>query len=95
MSQDIAALLHFAGCTLASLHPDPLTSFTARELAVDEDDDGGQEGGESASQTGARTSGPRPRKPTPRNEEEAKLAEFAKYADGYYATLNVRPLPSS
>lgn len=90
-------MLHFAGCTLASLHPDPLSSFTARELAVegDDDDEDEEEGGGSAAETGARTSGPRPRKPTPRNEEEAKLAEFAKYADGYYATLDVRPLPSS
>ncbi|GAA5977626.1 hypothetical protein JCM10908_005041 [Rhodotorula pacifica] len=79
VEENIAALLHFAGCTLASLHPDPLSSYTAREIAteVDEDDDEDADG-----------QAPKPRKPTPRNEEEAKLAEFTKYAEGYYATLN-------
>ncbi|GAA5886643.1 hypothetical protein JCM6882_005842 [Rhodosporidiobolus microsporus] len=78
VEENIAALLHFAGCTLASLHPDPLSSFTSRELAVEDDegeDDGeGGEGGEKAQ-----------KKPPP---GEDKLADFGKYAEGYYATLN-------
>lgn len=73
-AQNIAALLHFAGCTLASLHPDPLSSFTSRELAVDDDEveDGAKAGGAASGEGGE------------------KLADFSKYAEGYYATLNVR-----
>lgn len=76
--QNIAALLHFAGCTLASLHPDPLSSFTSRELATDDDVADGEGAAEPQGGDG----------------REGKLGDFAKYAEGYYATLNVR-LPSS
>lgn len=77
-TQNIAALLHFAGCTLASLHPDPLSSFTSRELATADGDDADDESSaKRAEQAG---------------KEPDKLAEFSKYAEGYYATLNVRPL---
>ncbi|BGP26244.1 mediator complex, subunit Med11 [Rhodotorula toruloides] len=71
VEENIAALLHFAGCTLASLHPDPLSSFTSRELATDDEGDDGTEAGGAASGEGGE-----------------KLAEFSKYAEGYYATLN-------
>lgn len=43
MLQSIAHLLHFAGCTLASLHPEPLSSFTARDISLDDDDDDNDE----------------------------------------------------
>ncbi|BGP18203.1 hypothetical protein JCM10213_007831 [Rhodosporidiobolus nylandii] len=69
VEENIAALLHFAGCTLASLHPEPLSSFTSRELATDEDD------GEEEQRSG-------------KKEERTKGEEFARYAEGYYATLN-------
>ncbi|GAA6019235.1 hypothetical protein JCM10207_005047 [Rhodosporidiobolus poonsookiae] len=69
VEENIAALLHFAGCTLASLHPDPLSSFTSRELATDDDNAAGQ----AAQKQG---------------EGEDKLADFSKYAEGYFATLN-------
>lgn len=79
--QNIAALLHFAGCTLASLHPDPLSDFTVREIATEADDgDGG-----TSSRPSVNTS-----TPSGDDQQEAKLADFAKYAEGYYATLNVR-----
>ncbi|GAA5846223.1 hypothetical protein JCM9279_005864 [Rhodotorula babjevae] len=84
VEENIAALLHFAGCSLAALHPDPLSSFTSRELATD--DDGGEgegEGGEGSSATADK----RPRGDGS-TADDAKLAEFAKYAEGYYATLN-------
>ncbi|GAA5825336.1 hypothetical protein JCM11251_006941 [Rhodosporidiobolus azoricus] len=73
VEENIAALLHFAGCTLASLHPDPLSSFTSRELAT-EDDEEEEEGGDKAE-----------KKP---QAGQDKLADFGKYAEGYYATLN-------
>ncbi|GAA5872718.1 hypothetical protein JCM8547_006324 [Rhodosporidiobolus lusitaniae] len=74
VEDNIAALLHFAGCTLASLHPEPLSHFTSRELATDEDDDEG-EGGAGKFAGG-------------KGEGEDKVGEFAKYAEGYYVTLN-------
>ncbi|GAA5985370.1 hypothetical protein JCM11641_006379 [Rhodosporidiobolus odoratus] len=74
VEDNVAALLHFAGCTLASLHPEPLANFTPRELATDDGDEG-EEGatGDKANAEGA-------------GEDKAK--EFAKYAEGYYAALN-------
>ncbi|GJN92967.1 hypothetical protein Rhopal_006012-T1 [Rhodotorula paludigena] len=72
VEENIAALLHFAGCTLASLHPDPLSSFTSRELATDDDADD-ESSAKRAEQAG---------------KEPDKLTEFSKYAEGYYATLN-------
>ncbi|GAA5999286.1 uncharacterized protein JCM10292_001731 [Rhodotorula paludigena] len=74
VEENIAALLHFAGCTLASLHPDPLSSFTSRELATDDDDDADDESSAKRSEQAGK--------------EPDKLAEFSKYAEGYYATLN-------
>ncbi|BGP50148.1 hypothetical protein JCM10450v2_006059 [Rhodotorula kratochvilovae] len=71
VEENLAAVLHFAGCTLASLHPDPLSSFTSRELATDEDDAAGGPGADA-------------KKP----EGDDKLVDFAKYAEGFYATLN-------
>jgi hypothetical protein len=89
-TQNVAALLHFAGCTLASLHPDPLSSFTVREIATDDTDDDDDDGEQQESSHG------RDKKPatTPKpdhqqDQDEAKLQEFAKYAEGYFATLNV------
>ncbi|KAI5481202.1 Mediator complex, subunit Med11 [Pseudohyphozyma bogoriensis] len=32
VEEQISQLLHFAGCTVASLHPDPLSSFTSRTV---------------------------------------------------------------
>ncbi|TKA56648.1 hypothetical protein B0A53_01841 [Rhodotorula sp. CCFEE 5036] len=89
LQQNVAALLHFAGCTLASLHPDPLSSFTVREIATDDTDDDDDDGEQQESSHG------RDKKPatTPKpdhqqDQDEAKLQEFAKYAEGYFATLN-------
>ncbi|GAA5906403.1 hypothetical protein JCM8208_004647 [Rhodotorula glutinis] len=80
VEDNIAALLHFAGCTLAALHPDPLSTFTSRELAIEDDDDGEGEGdGEAREQQP---------KPAASTSHDAKLADFAKYAEGYYSTLN-------
>jgi len=74
VTQNIAVLLHFAGCALASLHPDPLSSFTSREIETggDEDEEGNA----------------KPAVP----EGEDKAADFGKYAEAYYTTLNVRCL---
>ncbi|GAA6056831.1 hypothetical protein JCM3770_003591 [Rhodotorula araucariae] len=71
VEENLAAVLHFAGCTLASLHPDPLSSFTSRELATDDDDTASGPG------AGAKNA-----------EGDDKLADFAKYAEGFYTTLN-------
>lgn len=80
----MARLLHFAGCTLASLHPDPLSSFTPRTVEPDDEDDD-----DDAPKP------PNPAAPDP-EDTEAKGVEFAKYAEAYYTTLNVRLLlPSS
>ena len=80
----MARLLHFAGCTLASLHPDPLSSFTPRTVEPDDEDDD-----DDAPKP------PNPAAPDP-EDTEAKCVEFAKYAEAYYTTLNVRLLlPSS
>ncbi|GAA6037404.1 hypothetical protein JCM8097_008552 [Rhodosporidiobolus ruineniae] len=80
VEDNIAALFHFAGCTLASLHPDPMSSFTARELATEDDDDDEDEGGAAGGGKGKKAE----KKP----EGEDKLADFTRYAEGYYATLN-------
>ncbi|GAA5883279.1 hypothetical protein JCM3774_001746 [Rhodotorula dairenensis] len=90
VEENIAALLHFAGCTLASLHPDPLSNFTVREIAT-EADDGGEddEGSDSPTTSQPKVDQSTPRRDDDQDEREAKkLAEFAKYAEGYYATLN-------
>lgn len=81
----MARLLHFAGCTLASLHPDPLSSFTPRTVELDEDNDDEEDAPKAPKPTAADAGGP-----------EEKGPEFAKYAEAYYSTLNVRlPLPPS
>ncbi|GAA6015298.1 hypothetical protein JCM11491_001003 [Sporobolomyces phaffii] len=72
IEDNIAVLLHFAGCALASLHPDPLSSFTSRELAVEGEDD------EPASD--------KPKASAPDGQDKA--VEFGKYAEAYYSTLN-------
>lgn len=64
-------LLHFAGCALASLHPDPLSSFTSRELAVE-----GEDEEQGTAKTGL-------------GDGQDKAADFGKYAEAYYTTLNV------
>lgn len=90
-TQNIAALLHFAGCTLASLHPDPLSSFTVREIATDDPDDDADDADEQEGHQGS-TKKPATPKTTDQDQEAAaaaKLQEFANYADGYFATLNV------
>lgn len=92
-TQNIAALLHFAGCTLASLHPDPLSSFTVREIATDDaddDDDEGHQGPDSETKKKPATTPNAAYDQDPEAAAAAKLQEFAKYADGYFATLNVR-----
>lgn len=82
MDQSIAQLLHFAGCTLASIHPDPLSSFTSKTVDFS-DDPSDDDDGDS----------PPPPAPAPPADKET---EFANYAEAYYTTLNVRlsPLPS-
>ncbi|ORY76879.1 hypothetical protein BCR35DRAFT_305630 [Leucosporidium creatinivorum] len=74
VEESIAQLLHLAGCTLASLHPDPMSSFTSRTMSLDDDE----------SEEGS----PRPRPPPAPPGEEDKGADFAKYAEAYYTTLN-------
>lgn len=72
--QNIAKLLHFAGCTLASLHPEPLDSFTKREIEIPsayEQDDEEAEGKEAE------------------RDKNDKQAEFDRFAEAYYVTLNV------
>ncbi|KAM0755608.1 hypothetical protein T439DRAFT_320314 [Meredithblackwellia eburnea MCA 4105] len=68
VEQKIARLMHLAGCTLASLHPDPLSSFTTR---TSEDEDKGGDGQSSKD-----------------GEPLDKEAQFTKYAEDYYTTLN-------
>lgn len=65
--------MHLAGCTLASLHPEPLSSFTTRTISVEEESDDDEP--------------KQPKEPLP--EQEQKGADFAKYAEAYYLTLNV------
>lgn len=80
--QSIAHLLHFAGCTLASLHPDPLSSFTSREVALDDD---------SAASSSSGSPPPRPQPPpaSTLGDEQDREAQFIKYSEAYYTTLNV------
>lgn len=77
----MARLLHFAGCTLASLHPDPLSTFTSRTIQIDDDSS------DSESNQADKATAPEP------EAEPDKATEFEKYAGEYYATLNVRPSP--
>ncbi|GAA5881001.1 hypothetical protein JCM16303_004632 [Sporobolomyces ruberrimus] len=70
IEDNIAVLLHFAGCALASLHPDPLSSFTSRELAVE-----GEDEEQGTAKTGL-------------GDGQDKAADFGKYAEAYYTTLN-------
>ncbi|KWU41819.1 hypothetical protein RHOSPDRAFT_36645 [Rhodotorula sp. JG-1b] len=95
VEENIAALLHFAGCTLASLHPDPLSSFTVREIATDDaddddddDDDEGHQGSDIETKKKPATTRNAASDQDPEAAAAAKLQEFAKYADGYFATLN-------
>lgn len=62
---------------MASLHPDPMSSFTSRTMSLDDSD----------SEEGS----PKPRPPPVSTSDDVdKTAEFSKYAEAYYATLNVR-----
>lgn len=79
--QNVAVLLHFAGCALASLHPDPLSSFTSREFEVEGE---GPDEGDSADDRNRQASSARRLEA---NDDQA--AEFGKYAEAYFATLNV------
>ncbi|GAA5997686.1 hypothetical protein JCM5350_003984 [Sporobolomyces pararoseus] len=74
IEDNIAVLLHFAGCALASLHPDPLSSFTSRELEVE-----GENENENENEAQDDSSHP---------EKGDKSAEFGKYTEAYYTTLN-------
>ncbi|KAL8287354.1 hypothetical protein RQP46_003806 [Phenoliferia psychrophenolica] len=47
VEDSVAQLLHFAGCTLAALHPDPISTFTDKTLETD-DDGAAAEGTEEA-----------------------------------------------
>ncbi|GAA5914011.1 uncharacterized protein JCM6883_007119 [Sporobolomyces salmoneus] len=75
IEDNIAVLLHFAGCALASLHPDPLSSFTSRELAIEGEDEDGDKAGNPASSSQAQSG-------------VDKSTEFGKYSEAYYASLN-------
>ncbi|GAA5940517.1 uncharacterized protein JCM15063_002358 [Sporobolomyces koalae] len=82
IEDNIAVLLHFAGCALASLHTEPMSSFTLRELAVEGEADTEAEAqqGEAASRAGDHKS--------VSSGEKDKAVEFGKYAEAYYTTLN-------
>ena len=73
--QSIAQLLHLAGCTMACLHPDPLSSFTARTVSLGEEDDDNEDGHMNDQDA--------------LDPQEQKGSDFGKYAEAYYATLNV------
>lgn len=76
VEQNVARLLHFAGCTLASLHPDPLSTFTSRTIQIDD------VSSDSESNQADKATVPEP------EAEPDKATEFEKYAGEYYATLN-------
>ncbi|GAA5841284.1 hypothetical protein JCM3766R1_005014 [Sporobolomyces carnicolor] len=80
IEDNVAVLLHFAGCALASLHPDPLSSFTSREFEVEGE---GPDEGDSADDRNRQASSARRLEA---NDDQA--AEFGKYAEAYFATLN-------
>lgn len=54
-----------------------MSSFTARTMSLDDDDEESEDGS------------PRPNPPPAPPGEEDKGADFAKYAEAYYTTLNV------
>ncbi|GAA6062853.1 hypothetical protein JCM10212_006106 [Sporobolomyces blumeae] len=72
VEDNIAVLLHFAGCALASLHPDPLSSFTSREISTEGDHN--PPGSDPVDVNGT--------------QDKDKAQAFARYADAYYTTLN-------
>ncbi|GAA5960628.1 hypothetical protein JCM3765_005881 [Sporobolomyces pararoseus] len=75
IEDNIAVLLHFAGCALASLHPDPLSSFTSRELELEGEGEEENENDEAQGNSSKAQNGD-------------KSAEFGKYTEAYYTTLN-------
>lgn len=84
VTQNIAILLNLAGCTVASLHPDPLATFSDSIVSLDDDspDSDDEADGDQKMSEGAR----RPAIPT---QELGKEEQFAKYAEAYYSTLFV------
>lgn len=60
---------------MACLHPDPLSSFTARTVSLGEEDDDNEDGLVDDQDA--------------LDPQERKGSDFGKYAEAYYATLNV------
>lgn len=74
-----------AGCTIASLHPDPLATFSSSIVSLDDSPDSDDDDDDDDEDK-------KVKEPSIPTDQLSKEDQFNKYAEAYYSTLFVRSL---